>query len=53
VRAGQGWIAGGFVPLSQLWHESGIRLTSVSDKPILHAQRLDRGTAWPAAPRRR
>ncbi len=34
VRAGQGWIAGGFVPLSQLRQESGIELTSPSDKPI-------------------
>lgn len=34
VRAGQGWIAGGFVTLSQLRDESGIKLTSVSDKPI-------------------
>ncbi len=34
VRAGQGWIVGGFVPLSQLRHESGIKLPPVSDKPI-------------------
>ena len=34
VPAGQGWIAGGFVPLSQLRNKSGIKLHSVSDKPI-------------------
>jgi putative hemolysin len=34
VRAGQGWIAGGFVSLSQLRNETGIKLTSVNDKPI-------------------
>ncbi|MCR9291731.1 MAG: hemolysin family protein [bacterium] len=34
VRSGQGWIAGGFVPLRQLRDESGIQLTSLSDKPL-------------------
>ncbi len=34
VRTGQGWIAGGFVPLSQLQQETGIKLNSVNDKPI-------------------
>src|SRR5690606_384274 len=34
VRARQGWIAGGFVPLSQLRDKSGIELSSLNDKPL-------------------
>lgn len=34
VPAGQGWIAGGFVPLSQLRDTTGIDLPPLSEKPI-------------------
>ena len=34
VRAGQGWIAGGFISLAQLREQAGIDLQPLSEKPI-------------------
>ncbi|MEZ6101740.1 MAG: hemolysin family protein [Pirellulaceae bacterium] len=34
TEAGDGWIAGGFVPLTQLREHTGIDLTPLSEKPI-------------------
>ncbi len=49
-RAGDGWIAGGFVSLNQLRETAGIELELIWRQAALHAKRLGGRIAWsPAA----